>query len=106
MCTDFSVEMERKVNESQNKEKDRISRDSGRKPSSEFVRIPIRVLKKKEYEDTKCKKDTDNIESIIKKYIKKPEVCDNTIEKDYSPNNRRTIPIKIQLEVNQRWLVN
>ena len=85
--------MDRKLEGNYDKENGRILRDQRKRSSSEFVRIPIRVLKKEEYVETMCKKDTDNIESIIKKYIQKPEVCDNSVE--------RTIPIKIQLQVNQ-----
>ena len=92
--------MDRKLEGNQNKENERILRDQGGRSSSEFVKIPIRVLKRDEYEATNRKKDNDNIESIMKKYIQKPEVSNKVFGLGDHMSNKRTIPITIKLEVN------
>ena len=92
--------MDRKIEGNQNKENERILRDQGGRSSSEFVKIPIRVLKRDEYEATNRKKDKDNIESIMKKYIQKPEVSNKVFGLGDHMSNKRTIPITIKSEVN------
>ena len=92
--------MDRKLEGNQNKENERILRDQGGRSSSEFVKIPIRVLKRGEYEETNKKKESDNIESIMEKYIQKPEVSNKVFELGEHMSNKRTIPIKIKLEVS------
>ena len=92
--------MDRKLEGNQNKENERILRDQGGRSSSEFVKIPIRVLKRDEYEKTNKKNESENIESIMKKYIQKPEVSNKVFELGEHMSNKRTIPIKIKLEVS------
>ena len=92
--------MDRKLEGNKNKENDRILRDQRERSSSEFVKIPIRVLKRDEYEETNKKKESDNIESIMEKYIQKPEVSNKVYELGEQMSNKRTIPIQIMLEVN------
>ena len=92
--------MDRKLEGNQNKENETILRDQRGRSSSEFVKIPIRVLKRGEYEKTNKKKESDNIESIMEKYIQKPEVSNKVFELGEHMSSKRTIPIKIKLEVN------
>ena len=92
--------MDRKLEGNKNKENDRILRDQRERSFSEFVKIPIRVLKRDEYEETNKKKESDNIESIMEKYIQKPEVSNKVYELGEQMSNKRTIPIQIMLEVN------
>ena len=92
--------MDRKLEGNKNKENDRILRDQRERSFSEFVKIPIRVLKRDEYEETNKKKESDNIESIMEKYIQKPEVSNKVFELGEHMSNKRLIPIKIKLEVS------
>ena len=92
--------MDRKLEGNKNKKNDRILRDQRERSFSEFVKIPIRVLKRDEYEETNKKKESDNIESIMEKYIQKPEVSNKVYELGEQMSNKRTIPIQIMLEVN------
>ena len=92
--------MDRKLEGNLNKENERILRDQGGRSSSEFVKIPIRVLKRDEYEKTNKKNESDNIASIMKKYIQKPEVSNKVSGLGEHMSNKRMIPIKIKLEVS------
>ena len=67
--------------------------------SSEYVQIPIGILKKEEYEIDESGSYDDSSKSDKKQY-------QNNREHDYSSNNERTIPITFQSEVKIKNIVS
>ena len=92
--------MDRKLDASKVKENYQISKGFSEKSHSEFVKIPIRILKNDENENSK----TYNIESIMEKYIKKPKINEKFHEVDKITSTKRTIAIRIKPEVNPYYL--
>ena len=105
-CTNYASDMKGYIGESQKKKEKQILREQGRKKSSEFVKIPIRILKKEEYENTQCNTYSDNTDFITKNYAQQPKLYNENSEKDYSQNYGRTIPINIHSEVKKSHLEN